>query len=288
MQNVLVAGATGSLGYEVVKLLAQRNIPVRALDRNSDDALDIYPFTNDVVLTDASDPDNLKGVFHDIDVVFSAVGTSVSLFSKSGDFEKTDWQVNRNLVNAAKQQGVKRFVYISIKGADMGKTFLMADVHKRVEDLLRQSGMKHTVIRPVGFFSGFHDWLVMGKKGLVPIPGSGEHKTNPIHQADLAQVVVDNLFEGPQLLEAGGPNIYTRNEIARMVKEKTGAKTILVPEMLIEPGLFLIKMVDDQMQAKLDYFKFVSTNDMVATQFGTRSLRDYIRDLDLSTLPDVW
>jgi uncharacterized protein YbjT (DUF2867 family) len=288
MQKVLVAGATGSLGFEVVKMLAGMNIQIRALDVNSPEASRLSQYTDDIVLTDASDIKNLNGVLQGIDVIFSSVGQSVSLFSKSGSFEKIDYGVNKNLIDAGIAQGAKRFVYISIKGADAASGFLMANVHKRIEDYLKIKSLPHTVIRPVGFFSGFHDLLILGKKGIIPIPGSGVHKTNPIHQADLAQVVVDNLFEGPPMLEAGGPDIFTRNEIAQMIFEKTGGEVVHVPELLINPGLFFLQYVDEAKQAKLDYFKFVSTHDMVAPRFGKISLRNYIRDFDLNQLPDAW
>jgi uncharacterized protein YbjT (DUF2867 family) len=288
MKNVMVAGASGSLGLEVVKILNRMSIAVRALDVNNGESSRLNPYTDDIVLTDASVPGNLRGIFKDVDVVFSAVGQSVSLFKKGGSFEKTDYGVNRNLIDAAIEQGVKRFVYISIKGADAASRFVMANVHKRVEDHLKMKNISHTVIRPVGFFSGFNDWLIMGKKGIIPVPGPGVHKTNPIHQVDLAQVVAENLFEGPQMMEAGGPEIFTRNEIAQLVYEKTGGEVVHVPELLINPGLFFLQYVDDDIQAKLEYFKFVSTNDMVAPQFGTHSLRDYIREFDLNKLPDVW
>jgi uncharacterized protein YbjT (DUF2867 family) len=277
------------LGFEVVKKLTQQNIPVRALDIDNGKSGKLNPYIDDIILTDATDKASLQGAFNEIDVVFSAVGQSVSLFSKgSGSFENIDFGVNRNLIDAAVEQGVKRFVYISIKGADAASGLVLANVHKRIEDHLKMKGIEHTVIRPVGLFSGFHDWLIMGKKGIIPVPGSGVHKTNPIHQSDLAQVVSDNLFQGPQMLEAGGSEIFTRNEIAQMIYEKTRGEVIHVPELLINPGLFFLQYVDDEIQARLEYFKFVSTNDMVAPRYGSISLRDYIRDFDLRQLPDAW
>lgn len=284
----MVAGASGSLGLEVIKKLRQKGVPLRALDRSQEKAEMLRPYTDDVVIADATNAAELQGVFEDIEVLFSAVGQSVSLFTKGESFEKIDYGVNENLINAAVAAGVRRIVYVSIKGADAASGLTLADVHKRVEDLLKLRNINHTVIRPVGLFSGLNDLVIMGKQGAIPIPGSGKHKTNPIHQEDLAQVVVDVMFEGPQVLEAGGPEVFTRNQIAQMVYEKTGGRIMHIPEMLIEPGLLFIKYVDENIKDKLEFFKYVSTNDMVAPQYGKITFMDYLKNLDLNQLPDVW
>ena len=288
MPKVMVAGASGSLGLEVIKKLRQKGVPLRALDRSQEKAEMLRPYTDDVVIADATNAAELQGVFEDIEVLFSAVGQSVSLFTKGESFEKIDYGVNENLINAAVAAGVRRIVYVSIKGADAASGLTLADVHKRVEDLLKLRNINHTVIRPVGLFSGLNDLVIMGKQGAIPIPGSGKHKTNPIHQEDLAQVVVDVMFEGPQVLEAGGPEVFTRNQIAQMVYEKTGGRIMHIPEMLIEPGLLFIKYVDENIKDKLEFFKYVSTNDMVAPQYGKITFMDYLKNLDLNQLPDVW
>lgn len=288
MEKVLIAGASGSLGFEVLQKLRKMDVAVRALVSSSESAEKIKPFTADVVIADARKNEQLAGACNGIDIVFSAVGQSVSLLDNAGSFEEIDYGINKNLVEEAVSAGVPRFVYVSIKGADVATTYEMAKVHKMVEDLLKEKKISHTIIRPVGFFSGFNDWIAMGKRGVIPVPGSGENKTNPIHQEDLAQVVVDVLFSGPEVVEAGGPEIYTRSEIAHMISDKTNGKVVNVPELLVEPGLIFLKIFDSNTQAKLDYFNYVSTNDMVAPQYGTRSLRDYIMNFDLNQLQDAW
>jgi uncharacterized protein YbjT (DUF2867 family) len=287
MKKVLVAGASGSLGSEVVKHLMQKNIPVCALVSSQESARRAGSFALNMVVADARNSDELQQAFEGIDVVFSAVGQSVSLFKEGGSFESIDYEINKNLIEGAANAGISRFVYVSIKGADEATGFTLAEVHKRVEDLLIQKNLNYTIIRPVGFFSGFNDLLIMGKQGIIPVPGTGDNKTNPIHQEDLAQVVADNLFEGPRLLSVGGPEVYTRSEIARMVSNKTKGKILNLPSLVIGPGLQFLKFVDDNVQSKLNYFNYVSTHDMVATKNGSKSLKEYIMNFDLNSLPDV-
>lgn len=288
MQKVLVAGASGSLGFEILRKLKHKEVYVKALVRSEESIEKVSPYATEVVLADAGSSNDLYDLFKGIDIVCSAVGQSVSLFKKGGSFEEIDYGINKNLIESAVKAGVSRFVYISIKGSDSASNYELAEVHKKVEDLPLTEKINQTVIRPVGFFSGFIDWLIMGKQGIIPVPGEGAHKTNPIHPEDLAQVVIDNLFEGPQLIEAGGPEIFTRLEIAKMIAEKTNAKIIHVPKIMVEPGLFFLKFIDGDAQTKLDYFNYVSTNDMIAPQFGNLSLRDYVKEFDLNQLPDAW
>ena len=288
MQKVLVAGASGSLGFEVLSKLKQMDVPLRALVSSPESARKVESVTGEVVIADVRNSDELKEAFRDVDIVFSAVGQSVSLSDNSGSFEEIDFGINKNLIDGAVSAGVRRFIYVSIKGVDVATTYEMAIVHKRVEDYLKERKISYTIIRPVGFFSGFNDWIAMGKRGIIPLPGSGTHKTNPIHPEDLAAVVADVIHEGPEVMEAGGPEIYTRAEIARMISEKTNGKVTSLPGLLIEPGLIFMKIFDRNTQAKLDYFNFVSTHDMVAPQYGTRSLKDYIMNFDLNQLQDAW
>lgn len=286
MGKILVAGASGSLGFEVMKILKNQGADVRALVSSKESEQKVRQYAGEVVIADARKQQELQPVLENVEIVFSSVGQSVSLYNDGTSFEEIDYGINRNLIEAAVNAGVRRFVYISIKGADSASEYKLAEVHKKVEDLLKQNDISYTVIRPVGFFSGFNDWLIMGKQGIIPVPGNGESKTNPIHQSDLARVVVDNLYDGPQLLEAGGPEIFTRMEIARMISEKTNGKIVNVPKIVVEPGLMFLKFIDDTAQAKLDYFNYVSTNDMIAPKYGQYSIRDYINNIDLNELPN--
>src|SRR5690554_5698669 len=105
-KNVLVAGASGSLGFEVIKKLKQKGVHVKALVKSQDSVQKVNPYAAEVIVADARKPENLDHVFDDADVVFSAVGQSVSLFSNGGSFEEIDYGINKNLVEGAVKAGV--------------------------------------------------------------------------------------------------------------------------------------------------------------------------------------
>ncbi len=282
-EKILLAGASGALGLEVLKLLHQQGKDVRALVHSEDGAEEVSPYTNDIWKADASEGNEvIRDITKDVSIVISTLGKSVSLFTNRGkSFVENDFYANSNILDDAIKNGVKRFIYVSIKGAEKALEYEVAKSHKMFEDALEASGLDHTIIRPVGFYSGLHDLAIMAKRKVIPIVGDGEAKTNSIHQKDLAKVVVKYLQEGPELKEVGGPLIHTRREMADMVAKKVGGKVIPVPEEIAEWGMFLPEMVDDDISAKLHYFKFVTTHDMVGEKNGEITFEEYLNSLDL-------
>ncbi|WZL89331.1 NAD(P)H-binding protein [Salinimicrobium sp. 3283s] len=282
-EKILLAGASGALGLEVLKLLHQQGKDVRALVHSEDGAEEVSPYTNDIWKADASEGNEvIRDITKDVSIVISTLGKSVSLFTNRGkSFVENDFYANSNILDDALKNGVKRFIYVSIKGAEKALEYEVAKSHKMFEDALEASGLDHTIIRPVGFYSGLHDLAIMAKRKVIPIVGDGDAKTNSIHQKDLAKVVVQYLHEGPELKEVGGPLIHTRREMADMVAEKVGGKVIPVPEEIAEWGMFLPEMVDDDISAKLHYFKFVTTHDMVGEKNGEITFEEYLNSLDL-------
>ena len=282
-EKILLAGASGALGLEVIKILHQQGKDVRALVHSTDGADKVSHYTSDIWKADASEGNQvIKDITNDVSIVISTLGKSVSLFTNRGNsFMENDFYANSNILDDALKNNVKRFLYVSIKGAEKALEYEVAKSHKMFEDALEASGLDYTIIRPVGFFSGLNDLAIMAKRKVIPIIGDGKARTNSIHQKDLAKVVVEHLYEGPEIKEVGGPLVHTRREMADMVADKIGGKVIPVPEKVAEWGMFLPEMVDDDISAKLNYFKYVTTNDMIGEKNGDMTFEQYLTSLDL-------
>lgn len=286
-KRVLVTGASGALGLEMLQLLKEQELPVRALVFSEDGASKVAPFTSDVWRADASKGEEaIGGITKDITHIISALGKSVSLFTTKGtSFEDIDYRGNQYILEDALGHDVRRFIYISIKGADTATNFEIARVHKKFEDKLRTSGLDYTVVRPVGFFSGLNDLAIMAKRGVIPLVGDGLARTNSIHQKDLAEKVVSLLDDGPNLIEVGGPKIHTRREMAEMLQEVIGGKIVSVPEKLADWGMILPEIINSNMADKLDYFRHITSHDMIGEKTGKITFQDYLQSLDLNKLP---
>ena len=286
-KNILLAGASGALGMEILKLLKEGDYHVRALVLTDEEEKKVLSYSDEVWKLDAGKESlGLQNITEGIDVVISAMGKSVSLFTNRGNsFYEDDFKANYNLIKEAQRNNVKRFIYVSIKGASLDEEFEITRVHKKVEEELKASGIEHSIFRPVGFFSGLHDLAIIAKRKVIPVVGDGSARTNSIHQKDLAKLIVENLSEGPKLMEVGGPKIHTRLEMAEMIAEKVGGKIIKVPEKVAEWGMVIPELITGDTTEKLKYFKYITTHDMIGDKYGTETFRDYLSKLDLNSLP---
>lgn len=286
MEKILITGATGALGLEITKAIYNAGFSLRAMTNDVKNLHKLKPYTNDIIIADARYPLQLKGLCKGVSVLISTVGKSISLFKNdSGSYDNTDYLGNKNILLEAEKSGVERIIFISILGSGPDNNLKLSQAHYKVEELIAQKFDNYTVFKPTGFFSGLNDLLILAKRGLIPIVGSGNAITNSIHQKDLAHVVEHYLFSGPNVLEIGGPEVHTRKEMAEMIKKKTGGKIIHIPHILVKISNPMIWPFKRSLFHNLDYFRYVSSRDMVGKGYGNLTFNEYLRKLDLSKIP---
>ncbi len=190
-RTVLVAGATGMLGREVVALLHADGYRVKTLSRDPVRAQALAGLADEVVLGDATDPATLVGAMDGVDAVVSCLGAPMAFVaSDRRSFSKVDTVANLNLLRAAKQAEVRRFVYVSLLMRPSWEQTEYARAHEAVVQGLRESGISHAVVRPTGMFPIFDPFVPMARRGVVCIPGSGQARTNPVHPREVAHACV--------------------------------------------------------------------------------------------------
>jgi len=110
----LVTGANGHLGNNLVRLLIDKNIPVRATVRNITNTKSLAGLNCEVVQADITDKSSLLRALQNVETFYS-VGAAFKLWAK--DPKKEIYDVNmagiRNTIEAAAEAGVKRIVYVS-------------------------------------------------------------------------------------------------------------------------------------------------------------------------------
>jgi uncharacterized protein YbjT (DUF2867 family) len=187
---VAVAGATGSLGRQVVQALRRRGVRVRALGRDEERLQAVT--VEEHRICDLRRPASLAGVLDGMDAVVVCSGASMAIgrWRERGGFLEIDERGNTALLAEGKRAGVRRFVYVSLAGALALRHTEYALAHERFVNNLQQSGLSHCVVRPTGLFSIFQAYLDAARRGPVPIPGDGRARTNPIHEADVAEACV--------------------------------------------------------------------------------------------------
>jgi len=165
--KVLVVGATGQVGCEVVRQLSQRGTPVRALARvgSADHYVRDVPGV-ELAFGDLLRPETLAGPLDGVDAVI-ATANSVTP-SRRRDFGRVETVGYPALIAAAERAGVDRFIYLSTVPMGDADAHLPMSQHKRaVEDALAASSLSTTVMR----FGAFTDvWLALPGSS-IPLAG---------------------------------------------------------------------------------------------------------------------
>jgi len=280
MKKVLVAGATGYLGKYVVKEFKKQGYWVRVLTRSSEKLTSIREFIDEIFIGEVTKPDSLHGICKDIDIVFSSIGITKQ---KDGlSYKDVDYLANKNLLNVAIKESVKKFIYVSVFNARRLRHLKIVEAKECFVDELNKSKIESIVIRPNGFFSDMTEFFNMAKKGRVYVFGDGNFKGNPIHGADLAKACVDSLTFNNQEIDVGGPDLLNQNEIAQMAFDVLNKKPRIthIPDWLRKLSLFLVRtLTPEKTYGPLEFFMTVLAIDMIAPIYGKYHLRDFFMEI---------
>jgi uncharacterized protein YbjT (DUF2867 family) len=226
--SVLVVGATGVLGSKIVQLLRERDERVRCLVRPRSDASVLEALGAEAVRGDLLEPPTLRAACTGVATVISTATAISRLLAGMGgpSLEQVDDHGVGNLVAAAEEAGVQRFVYLSYAGVERGLGFPLERAKVANEERLRRSPMREVIVRPDGFqdlhLSPTARFDVAG--GKVEILGRGDTRQRFVATDDVAQLVVALALEPdpPALVEVGGPDALSRNEIADLAEKISG------------------------------------------------------------------
>ena len=276
MDKVLIAGSTGYLGKYLVKQLKLSDYYTVALARDKSKLSCISVFIDKIVEAHATRPKTLDGICKNIDIVVSSLGITRQ---KDGfSYMDVDYQANKNLLEEAKKQGVKKFIYISVLNGDKLRSLKICQAKEKFVKELKKSGLDYCIIRPNGFFSDMAGFYNMAKSGRIFLFGDGRLKANPIHGKDLAKVCVNAITWREKEIEVGGPETLTQNEIAQIAFEAAGERPRIthIPEWV---GATLSKaarfLFGPAKYAPIEFFMSVMSMEMVAPEFGNHTLKDF-------------
>jgi uncharacterized protein YbjT (DUF2867 family) len=279
MQTVLVAGATGILGREVARVLHEKGHRVKTFTRNPARARALSRVADEIATGDATKPESLKGVLDGVEAVISCLGAPV-LFTV-GDrrsFREVDTVANLNLLRAAQEAGVRRFVYVSVHmQPDYAQTAYIR-AHEEVISELSKSGISFGVVCPTDIFPIFDPFLVMARRGVAWIPGNGGALTNPVHPLDVAEACVEVLTLGHGVcVSVGGPDIISREEIVRMAFEALGkeSRILHLPRLMLLAFATLLRPLHPHFGEVLEFATRAFTSEFIAPARGRRRLVEY-------------
>ena len=236
---ILVVGATGVLGREVVPQLLETGHRVRVLTRRPWRADGVQHPNLEPVQGDLIDRASIVRAGKGVDAIFASAHALMGTGRHSS--RAVDDLGHRTLVDVAKSCGVKRFVYVSARGATLQHPVDFFRTKALVENHLKGSGLQFSILRPSAFMES-HVHHLLGKqlleRGTAKIYGAGRNSINFVAARDVAAFAVMALNTqtvSDEIIEIGSPCNLSKLEIAETYLRLSGrpGKVQCVPTALM-------------------------------------------------------
>lgn len=224
MAQVAITGATGFVGSATLDAALHRAFGVRALTRSEQKLRDRVDWVRGTLDDSAA----LAQLVERCEAVIHIAGLTNT--PNPGRFEAANVTGTANMIAAAKDAGVERFVFVSSLSAREPDLSAYGASKAKAERLVQESGLDWTIVRPPGVYGpGDRDYLDLfkaAKLGVVPVPRQG--RSSLIHVEDLARLLVALAPANPvtrhQTYEPWDDNAfgYDHSELAKLIGEAVG------------------------------------------------------------------
>ena len=279
--KVVLAGAFGNLGAEILKCLCAQGHEVVAADLK-ETAVEGTEGKYTFAPIDATNPETLKGLCEGAEVVITTMGlTGASTRFTSYDI---DYKGNMNLYEECKRAGVKKFNYVSVISCDEPGAEKVPMLHAKylVEEELKKGEMDWIIYRPTGYFYDiakvFKPYVDKGEMQLLK--GYGGVKANVVDCPALAAFIVSHMNDENVSYNVGGKETYTYEEMAAMCFEAAG-KPLAIKWAPIWLFGILANLPKIKKAGKHDiilFSKWTLSHDLVGdTITGEESFGEYIK-----------
>lgn len=251
---ILVTGASGYVGNNLVRRLVQAGHPVRAMVHSRAKAETRLADIRDrieIVTGDVTKPDTLAPLMEGVSAVVHLV--AVAIEQGNATYERINTQGTINVVDAAKVAGVRRFINMSQNGATSDAPFRFLASKGKAQDYVAASGLDWTALRPSVIFGPQDEFanvqarLIRLTPLVFPIVGDGSALFQPVWVGDVIEAVALSLERDDavgQEYGLGGPEVLTYAEIVKRVLAALGTRrlTVNVPVPLLRPVVKLMEV----------------------------------------------
>ena len=211
--KIFLTGSTGFVGKQILQDLLENKYQVRCLVRKGSEQK-IAQFKDvDIAYGDITDASSLDGKLKGCDAVINLVCIIREFPSKGITFEKLHYEGTANLVNAAREQGVRRFIQMSALGARPNGKTQYQQTKFRAEECVRNSGLDYTIFRPSIIFGPDDQFVNLFAKMLrtqqfVPVIGNGRYQMQPVAVENVSMGFVKSIEQKDAVgktFDVGGP-----------------------------------------------------------------------------------
>ncbi|MDX1654859.1 MAG: SDR family oxidoreductase [Candidatus Competibacteraceae bacterium] len=278
---ILVTGATGTVGREVVRQLVKQKIPVRALSRSQEKARVFEGQDVEISIGDFDDPASLIDAMDGVERVLLVSAPHAH-----------QWELQRNAIDAAHRARVAQVVKLSAMNADPASPTDLLRQHGEIEHYLARLGIAHTLLRPNLFmqtFLGYGPTIRDRDAFHAPLP---DGRVSLVDARDVAEVAVLALagsghegktytLTGPEALDFQTCAAILSEELGRSVRfapvDRETARREMVESANMDPWLAgaVCQLFDDYQVGRGS-----QVNDDITRLTGhpPRSFRDFVRD----------
>ena len=243
---ILVTGASGTVGRQVLEEVIKTGEAVKAMYRRAEDTR-TAPAGITTVIADFADKASLAKALQGVDAIYLVCSPIPQLV-----------ELESNVIDACKQSGVDYVVLNSALGAaDHPKSF--PSWHRKVEDKLTASGMRYAIFRPNSFMQNIAAYNAPSIRGQGAFYSAmGDAKLSLIDVRDIAAIVAKALansatFTG-KTIELNGPEAFSYTEIAAKISQVTGrtVRFVNIPESAQRKSMLDLGMPEWQVNALLE------------------------------------
>ena len=289
---IFVTGGTGFVGPRVVHALRERDQPVRALvrDPGGHSATTLAAWGSELLQGDMTDRESLRRAVEGSEAVVHLVAIRQG---SADQFRRVMEEGTRELVAAAKEAGVKRFVLMSALGTSEQTKDLVPYYHAKweMEQAVSGSGLEHVIFRPSFVFAKDGGILPTFRRlarlsPVTPIIGSGKQRIQPIWIEDVAAYFaqsVDKAEAANRIFELGGPDAVSWNEFWSRLKRALGQRrpSVHVPMALMRANALLTERLPGNVPLTRDLLKMLEHGDnVVSNDDAVRTFRVPLVPLD--------
>lgn len=272
--TVLVTGGTGFVGPKVVRALRERGYDVRCLVRDRRRGAKVAALGAELVEGDVTDASSLRIAVQGCELVVHLVAI---ITGRRDAFERVMWQGTRDLLAAASEAGVRRFVHMSALGVSEQTRFLTPYYEAKWESerAVRDSGLEHVIFRPSFVFGRDGGVLptfvrLARYSPVTPIVGSGTERIQPIWVEDVAAYFAEGAGKpeaANRAFELGGPDVVTWNEFWGRLKRvlRVRRPTVHLPLGLMNAQAALTERLPGAPVTR-DQLKMLAAGDNVAAR----------------------
>lgn len=250
--KVFLTGTTGFVGRHMLRRLLEEGHSVRALVRDPAKARGLAQNGVELVAGDVVGGAGLEQGIQGCDAVIHLVGIIVE--KGPNTFERVHHLGTRNVVEAAKRAGVRRFVQMSALGVRADGVAVYQTSKWRGEEEVRKSGIPFCILRPAIIFGpgdGFVTQMIQTMRSAPlfrPVPGSGSPKFRPIFVGDVTACFVralTALTATDHTIALGGGDELTLNEVLKEIARCAGVRKppVHIPMPLMFLGAWLLQRI---------------------------------------------